>query len=64
VAHLRATKVVITVGMAGVLLWGTIAVMGTIDQFRYQRTVVEARDWLLRHGVGAEHIDAGYALTG
>ena len=64
VARLRATKVVITVGMAGVLLWGTIAVTGTIDQFRYQRTVVEARDWLLRHGVGAEHIDAGYALTG
>ena len=64
VARLRPTKMVIIVGMAGVLLWGTIAVTGTIDQFRYQRTVVEARDWLLRHGVGAEHIDAGYALTG
>jgi Dolichyl-phosphate-mannose-protein mannosyltransferase len=63
-AHLRPTKVTITVGMAGVLLWGTIAVTGTIDQFRYHRTVVEARDWLLRHGVAAVHIDAGYALTG
>jgi hypothetical protein len=56
--------VVIIVGMAGVLLWGIIAVTGTIDQFRYQQIVVEARDWLLRHGVAAEHIDAGYALNG
>jgi hypothetical protein len=63
-AHLRPTKVTITVGMAGVLLWGTSAVTGTIDQFSYHRTVVEARDWLLRHGVAAVHIDAGYALTG
>jgi hypothetical protein len=63
-ARLRPTKAVVTVGMAGVLLWGAIAVTGTIDQWRYHRTVVEARDWLLRHGIGAEHIDAGYALTG
>jgi 4-amino-4-deoxy-L-arabinose transferase-like glycosyltransferase len=63
-ARFRPTKVAITVGMAGVLLWGAIAVTGTIDQWRYHRTVVEARNWLLRHGVGAEHIDAGYALTG
>ena len=63
-ARLRPTKVAILVGMAGVLLWGAIAVTGTIDQWRYHQTVVEARDWLLRHGVGAEHIDAGYALTG
>ena len=63
-ARLRPTKIAIMVGMAGVLLWGAIAVTGTIDQWRYHRTVVEARNWLLRHGVGAEHIDAGYALTG
>jgi hypothetical protein len=62
--RLRPTKVVVAVGMTGVLLWGAIAVTGTIDQWRYHRTVVEARDWLLRQGVGAEHIDAGYALTG
>jgi hypothetical protein len=55
---------VLMVGTAGVLLWGTIAVTGTVDQWRYQRTVVEAREWLLQQGVGAEHIDAGYALTG
>jgi hypothetical protein len=64
VARLRPTKVVIIVGTAAVLLWGAIAVTGTIDQFRYHRTVVEARNWLLRHGVAAEHIDAGYALNG
>jgi hypothetical protein len=61
---LRPTKVALIVGTAGVLLWGAIAVTGTIDQFRYHRTVVEARAWLLRQGVSAEHIDAGYALTG
>jgi hypothetical protein len=53
-----------TVGMAGVLLWGAVAVTGTIDHWRDHRTVMEARDWLLRQGVAAEHIDAGYALTG
>jgi hypothetical protein len=63
-ARLRPTKVAMMAGMAGVLLWGAIAVTGTIDQWRYHQTVVEARDWLLQHGVGAEHIDAGYALTG
>ncbi|MGH8065604.1 MAG: hypothetical protein ACRERE_10305, partial [Candidatus Entotheonellia bacterium] len=63
-ARLRATKVMLIVGMAGVLLWGTIAVTGTIDHFRYHLTVVEARDWLLRQGVAAVHIDAGYALNG
>src|SRR5688572_22243008 len=30
-ARLRVTKVVVTVGTAGLLLWGTIAVTGTID---------------------------------
>ena len=63
-AHLRPTKVMITVGMAGVLLWGTIAVTGTINYFRYNLTVVEARDWLLRQEVSAVHTDAGYALNG
>jgi hypothetical protein len=61
---LRPTKVVLMVGTAGVLLWGIIAVTGTVDQFRYQQAVVEASEWLLQQGVGAEHIDAGYALTG
>jgi 4-amino-4-deoxy-L-arabinose transferase-like glycosyltransferase len=64
VARLRPTKTVIIVGMAGVLFWGAIAVTGTIDQWRYQRTVLETRDWLLRYGVAAVYIDAGYALTG
>ena len=63
-SHLRPTKVGIMVGMIGVLLWGAVAVTGTIDQFRYTRMVVEARDWLLQRGVAAAHIDAGYALNG
>jgi hypothetical protein len=50
--------------MAGVLLWGAVAVTGTIDQFRYTLMVVEARDWLRHRGVAAVHIDAGYALNG
>jgi hypothetical protein len=62
--RLRPTKIVTIVGMTGILLWGTVAVTGTIDQFRYNRTVVEARDWLLQQGVAAGHIDAGYALNG
>jgi Dolichyl-phosphate-mannose-protein mannosyltransferase len=64
VARLRSTKMVVNVGTVGVLLWGTIAVTGTIDQFRYLGTVIAARDWLLRQGVAAAHIDAGYALSG
>jgi len=63
-SRLRPTKGVLIVGMAGLLLWGAVAVTGTIDQFRYTRTVVEARDWLLQQGVAAAHIDAGYALNG
>jgi len=59
-----ATKMVMIVGTAGVLLWGTIAVTGTIDQFRYLSTVMDARDWLLRQGVAAADIDAGYAVSG
>jgi hypothetical protein len=48
--YLRPTKVVIMVGMVGVLLWGVVAVTGTIDQFRYTLSVVETRDWLLHRG--------------
>jgi 4-amino-4-deoxy-L-arabinose transferase-like glycosyltransferase len=64
VGTLRPTRAVIVVGLAGVLLSGTIAVSGTIDQFRRQVAVAEARAWLLRQGVAPENIDAGYALNG
>jgi Dolichyl-phosphate-mannose-protein mannosyltransferase len=64
VSMLRPTKTVKIVGIAGVLLWGMIAITGTIDQFRSNMTVAEARAWLLRQGVAPEHIDAGYALNG
>jgi Dolichyl-phosphate-mannose-protein mannosyltransferase len=62
--RLRPTRVVKTVGLAGILLWATIAISGTIDQFRCSLTVAEARAWLLSQGVAPEHIDAGYALNG
>ena len=63
-SRLRPTKGVLLIGMAGVLLGGTVAVTGPIDQFRYTRTVGEARAWLLQQGGAAAHIDAGYALNG
>jgi hypothetical protein len=52
------------IGVVGVLLWGAVAVSGTIDQFRRHLTVAEARTWLLQRGVAPGHIDAGYALNG
>ncbi len=61
---LRPTRAVKILGIAGVLLWGIIAISGTIDLFRCNMTVAEARTWLLRQGVAPEHIDAGYALNG
>jgi hypothetical protein len=61
---LRPTRAVKVLGIAGVLLWGIIAISGTIDLFRCNMTVAEARAWLLRQGVAPEHIDAGYALNG
>jgi hypothetical protein len=64
VGTLRPTRAVKIVGLAGVLLWGAIAVSGTIDQFRCSQAIAEARGWLLRQGVAAEHIDAGYPLNG
>jgi hypothetical protein len=64
VGALRPTKVVTVVGFTGVLLWGTIAVSGTIDQFHRQVAVSEAHAWLLRQGVAPGDIDAGYALNG
>jgi hypothetical protein len=38
-ARLRPMKVAITVVMVGVLLWWTIAVTGTIAQWRYHLTI-------------------------
>jgi hypothetical protein len=61
---LRPTKAVKIIGVVGVLLWGAVAVSGTIDQFRRHLTVAEARTWLLQRGVAPGHIDAGYALNG
>ena len=64
VGRLQLTKRVTALILAGELLWGAIAITGTIDMFRFSVAVAEARAWLLRQGVAAEHIDAGYALNG
>jgi hypothetical protein len=64
VSYLRPTKSVTALILAGGLLWGAIAVTGTIDMFRFNVAVVKARTWLIRQGVDAGHIDAGYALNG
>ena len=61
---IKPTKRVTALILAGELLWGTIAITGTIDMFRFGVAVAEARTWLLQQGVAAEHIDAGYALNG
>jgi 4-amino-4-deoxy-L-arabinose transferase-like glycosyltransferase len=64
VGRLHPTKRVTALILAGGLLWGTIAITGTIDMFRFSVAVSEARMWLLRQGVTPEHIDAGYVLNG
>jgi hypothetical protein len=63
-SYLKPTKRVTALILAGGLLWGAIAITGTIDMFRFSVAVAEARTWLLRQGVAAEHIDAGYVLNG
>jgi hypothetical protein len=64
VGALRQTRTLPIIGLTGMLLWGTIAVSGTIDQFHRQATVADTHAWLLRQGVAPENIDAGYAMNG
>jgi hypothetical protein len=64
VGYLKLTKSMSVLILAGGLLWEAIAVTGTIDMFRFNVAVLEARTWLVRQGVDPGHIDAGYALNG
>jgi hypothetical protein len=64
VGLLQLTKRVIALILVGGLLWGVIAITGTIDMFRFSVAVATARAWLLQQGVAPEHIDAGYVLNG
>jgi len=64
VRYLKPTKSMSVLILAGGLLWEVIAVTGTIDMFRFNVAVLEARTWLVRQGVDPGHIDAGYALNG
>jgi uncharacterized membrane protein YobD (UPF0266 family) len=64
VALLNPTKRVTALVLAGALLWGAIAITGTIDMFRFSSAVAEARSWLIGQGVAPQDIDAGYVLNG
>lgn len=63
-ARLHPNKKVIALILFGGVLWGGIAITGTIDMFRFGIAAAEAREWLLRQGVAPEQIDAGYVLNG
>jgi Dolichyl-phosphate-mannose-protein mannosyltransferase len=58
------TKVTQTVMVSGVLIFAAISVSGTIDNYRFHRTVAQARAWLLEQQVAPWDIDAGYVLNG
>jgi hypothetical protein len=62
--YLKPTKRVTALIFVGGLFSGAIAVTGTIDMFRFSVAVAEARAWLVRQGVAAGYIDAGYVLNG
>ncbi len=64
VGRMRPTRSMHAISLAGVLLFGAIAISGTMDNFRFNTAVSQAREWLLRQGVAPWHIDAGYALNG
>ena len=58
------TRVTRGLVVAGVLIFGAVSVSGTIDEFRFNRAVAQAREWLLERGVPPWQIDAGYVLNG
>jgi Dolichyl-phosphate-mannose-protein mannosyltransferase len=64
VSCLRLSKKVTMLAFLGAASWGAISVTGTIDMFRFDVAVAEARAWLLRRGVDLQHIDAGYVFNG
>ena len=58
------TRVMRDLVVAGVVIFGAVSVSGTIDAFRFNRAVAEAREWLVNRGVPPWQVDAGYALNG
>jgi hypothetical protein len=61
---MRRTTSTQVVLIAGTLLCGAIAISGTIDHFRFNGAVSQARTWLLHQHVAPSQIDAGYVLNG
>ena len=64
ISGLKQTKITKVVIVTGVLVSGTISVSGTIDNFRFNRAVSNAHEWLLSEKVAPWQIDAGYVLNG
>jgi hypothetical protein len=64
ISTIKWSKVTQTVVVIGVLLFAAIAGSGTIDNFRFNRAVAQARVWLLEQQVAPWQIDAGYVLNG
>jgi len=60
----RWTRVTRGLVVAGVLICGAVSVSGTIDDFRFNRAVAQAREWLRERGVPPWQVDAGYVLNG
>jgi hypothetical protein len=61
---IKPTRIATAVIVTGTLMFGVISVTGTIDNFRFNSTVSNAREWLLEQGVAPSQIDAGYAFNG
>ncbi len=64
IGTMQRTRIVTTTIALGVLIFGSISVTGTIDNFQYNRAVLEAREWVLSQGAAPSQVDAGYALNG
>jgi hypothetical protein len=60
----RPTKVLWAIVMAGMSIFAVVSVLGTVDNFRFNRTASLAYGWLRDQGVPPAAIDAGYALNG
>ena len=64
ISGVKQTRIVKTVLVCGLLMFGAVSVSGTIDNLRFNVAVSNAREWLLSQGVPASQIDAGYVQNG
>jgi hypothetical protein len=62
--RLKQNRLAKAVLVTGVVIFGAVSVSGTVDNFRFNRAVSNAREWLLSEKVAPWQIDAGYVLNG